>query len=151
MLQGVTYHSVWSWEVVSRRGPARAPTLQTPKTVGSMRAPARSQVSTCQSRTQTIISSSNLRRHSGTEDVLWCLGLSKWPSAGPESEVLDILILSWALSSPLLRLHSGWSVKTATINQWKQPEPLTTSEQQMIVDVIKRAEQMEKAEKTRLE
>ena len=49
------------------------------------------------------------------------------------------------------RLHSGWSVKTATINQWKQPEPLTSSEHQMIVDVIQRAEQMEKAEKTRLE
>ena len=50
----------------------------------------------------------------------------------------------------IVRLHSGWSVKTATINQWKQPEPLTSSEQQMIVDVIQRAEQMEKAEKTRL-
>lgn len=49
------------------------------------------------------------------------------------------------------KLHSGWSVKTATINQWKQPDPLSSSEQQMIVDVIKRAEQMEKAEKQRLE
>ena len=50
-----------------------------------------------------------------------------------------------------LRLHSGWSVKTASLNQWKQPEPLSSSEQQMIVDVIQRAEMMEKAEKTRLE
>ena len=53
--------------------------------------------------------------------------------------------------TPLLRLHSGWSVKTASLNQWKQPEPLSSSEQQMIVDVIQRAEMMEKAEKTRLE
>ena len=56
-----------------------------------------------------------------------------------------------SLSSSVFRLHSGWSVKTATINQWKQPDPLTSSEQQMIVEVIKRAEQMEKSEKTRLE
>ena len=69
-----------------------------------------------------------------------------WPS-----ELSKYLISASMLSSSVFRLHSGWSVKTATINQWKQPDPLTSSEQQMIVEVIKRAEQMEKSEKTRLE
>ena len=51
---------------VSRRGPARP----TPETVSAMRAPASSQVSTCQSSPQTFLSQSQLRRHSGTEDVI---------------------------------------------------------------------------------
>ena len=71
-----------------------------------------------------------------------------WPSEPSKCQLLRMLS---SLSSSVFRLHSGWSVKTATINQWKQPDPLTSSEQQMIVEVIKRAEQMEKSEKTRLE
>ena len=71
-----------------------------------------------------------------------------WPSEPSKYQLLRMLS---SLSSSVFRLHSGWSVKTATINQWKQPDPLTSSEQQMIVEVIKRAEQMEKSEKTRLE
>ena len=67
------------------------------------------------------------------------------------SNIRIVIFVIIALSSSVFRLHSGWSVKTATINQWKQPDPLTSSEQQMIVEVIKRAEQMEKSEKTRLE
>ena len=62
------------------------------------------------------------------------------------NDLIDCLPLcNSALSSPAHRLSAS------TINQWKQPDPLSTSEQQMIVDVIKRAEQMEKAEKQRLE
>ena len=59
--------------------------------------------------------------------------------------------MSFLMPLTIARLHSGWSVKTASLNQWKQPDPLSSSEQQMIVEVIQRAEMMEKAEKTRLE
>ena len=51
---------------VSRRGPA----LPTPATVSTMRASASSQVGSCQSSSQTFIAPGQLRRHSGTEDVL---------------------------------------------------------------------------------
>ena len=51
---------------LSRRDPAR----QTPETVSAMRASASSQVSTCQSSSQTFITSSQLGHHSGTEDVI---------------------------------------------------------------------------------
>ena len=29
----------------------------------------------------------------------------------------------------LSRLQSGWSAKTATLNHWKQPDPLSNNEQ----------------------
>ena len=48
------------------------------------------------------------------------------------------------------RLHSGWSVKTAKINQWKQPNPLSADEHKVIVDVIQKAEAMELAEQKRV-
>ena len=88
---------------VSRRGPA----LQTPETVSAMRAPASSQVGTCQSSTQTFITQSQLRRHSGTKDVIRCLGLSKWPTTGPESEVsiwyvaIIVIIVIICIQTPL--------------------------------------------------
>ena len=48
------------------------------------------------------------------------------------------------------RLKSGWSIKTANLNQWKQPDPLSEDEHQKILDVITQAEQLEKAEQERV-
>ncbi|XP_023323788.1 uncharacterized protein LOC111697885 [Eurytemora carolleeae] len=49
------------------------------------------------------------------------------------------------------KLHAGWSVKTASINHWKQPQPLSNCEQEKIVSVIQRAEALEYIEKERLQ
>ncbi len=49
-----------------------------------------------------------------------------------------------------LRLQSGWSVKTANLNQWKQPEPISNDEHDMILKVIEKAEAMERAEMQRV-
>ena len=54
------------------------------------------------------------------------------------------------ISISIFRLHSDWSVKTATINQWKQPAPLNANEHKKIVDVIQKAEAMEHAEQKRV-
>ena len=51
---------------------------------------------------------------------------------------------------PCSRLQSGWSVKTAHINQWKQPEPISTDEHDKILQVIEKAEAMERAEMQRV-
>lgn len=77
------------------------------------------------------------------------------------------------------RLKSGWSIKTANLNQWKQPDTLSEAEHQAwiilnndyfckylilshgflnfvkatmqkILDVISQAEQLEKAEQERV-
>jgi hypothetical protein len=48
------------------------------------------------------------------------------------------------------RLKSGWSIKTANLNQWKQPDPLSEDEHQKILDVITQAEMLEKAEQERV-
>lgn len=48
------------------------------------------------------------------------------------------------------KLQSGWSVKTANLNQWKQPDPLSAEEHEMILQVVEKAEAMERAEQERL-
>ena len=48
------------------------------------------------------------------------------------------------------RLQSGWSVKTAIMNNWKQPEPITAEEHEKIRQVVEKAEALEKAEEERL-
>ena len=48
------------------------------------------------------------------------------------------------------RLQSGWSVKTAIMNQWKQPQPISADEHEAIRLVVEKAEAMEKAEEERL-
>ncbi len=50
----------------------------------------------------------------------------------------------------LPRLQSGWSVKTANLNQWKQPEPISNDEHDAILKVIEKAEAMERAEMERV-
>ena len=53
--------------------------------------------------------------------------------------------------SPIFpRLQSGWSVKTAIMNQWKQPQPISADEHEAIRLVVEKAEAMEKAEEERL-
>ena len=52
--------------------------------------------------------------------------------------------------SNCFRLKSGWSIKTANLNQWKQPDPLSEDEHQKILDVITQAEMLEKAEQERV-
>jgi len=48
------------------------------------------------------------------------------------------------------KLQSGWSVKTAIMNQWKQPEPITAEEHEKIRQVVEKAEALEKSEEERL-
>ena len=48
------------------------------------------------------------------------------------------------------RLHSGWSVKTANLDKWKQPDPMSTDEHEKILEVIEKAEAMERAEMQRV-
>ena len=48
------------------------------------------------------------------------------------------------------KLQSGWSVKTAIMNQWKQPEPISAEEHEKIRQVVEKAEALEKAEEERL-
>ena len=48
------------------------------------------------------------------------------------------------------KLQSGWSVKTAIMNQWKQPEPISAEEHEQIRQVVEKAEALEKAEEERL-
>uniref|UniRef100_A0A0K2TYP3 Rabphilin 3Alike (Without C2 domains) [Octodon degus] n=1 Tax=Lepeophtheirus salmonis TaxID=72036 RepID=A0A0K2TYP3_LEPSM len=48
------------------------------------------------------------------------------------------------------KLKSGWSVKTANLNQWKQPNPMSTNEHELILQVIEKAEAMERAEQQRV-
>ena len=72
---------------------------------------------------------------------------------------------AWAINCPVLihrdayfmiifplffRLHSGWSVKTANLNQWKQPEPMSSDEHERILKVIEKADELEKAEMHRV-
>ena len=57
----------------------------------------------------------------------------------------------WLVTSPFIsRLHSGWSVKTANLNQWKQPEPMSSDEHERILKVIEKADELEKAEMHRV-
>ena len=51
---------------------------------------------------------------------------------------------------PFSRLHSGWSVKTANLDKWKQPDPMSTDEHEKILEVIEKAEAMERAEMQRV-
>lgn len=53
-------------------------------------------------------------------------------------------------SFPFCRLHSGWSVKTANLDKWKQPDPMSTDEHEKILEVIEKAEAMERAEMQRV-
>ena len=48
------------------------------------------------------------------------------------------------------RLHSGWSVKTANLDKWRQPDPMSTDEHEKILEVIEKAEAMERAEMQRV-
>ena len=48
------------------------------------------------------------------------------------------------------KLHSGWSARTAHLNQWKQPDPISAEEHDMILKVIEKAEALEKAEQQRV-
>ena len=49
------------------------------------------------------------------------------------------------------RLDAGWSLKTANMNAWtKQPDPMTTEEHQKILEVIEKAEALERAEQERV-
>jgi hypothetical protein len=48
------------------------------------------------------------------------------------------------------RLQSGWSVKTANLDKWKQPDPMSDTEHEKILEVIEKAEAMEKAEMQRV-
>ena len=41
-------------------------------------------------------------------------------------------------------------MKTANLNQWKQPDPMSTDEQEKIRKVIEAAEEMERAEQARV-
>lgn len=41
-------------------------------------------------------------------------------------------------------------MKTAIMNQWKQPEPISAEEHEKIRQVVEKAEAMEKAEEERL-
>ena len=48
------------------------------------------------------------------------------------------------------RLHSGWSVETANLDKWRQPDPMSTDEHEKILEVIEKAEAMERAEMQRV-
>ncbi len=48
------------------------------------------------------------------------------------------------------RLHSGWSVKTANLNKWNQPEPMSNDEHEKIRLVMEKAEAEERKEQQRL-
>ena len=48
------------------------------------------------------------------------------------------------------RLQSGWSVKTAIMNKWKQPEPISAEEHEKIRQVVEKAAALEKSEEERL-
>ncbi|CAL8134646.1 unnamed protein product [Orchesella dallaii] len=48
------------------------------------------------------------------------------------------------------RLQSGWSLKTNQFNTYPKPQPLTDKEQQMIVNVVKKAEELEIVEQKRV-
>ena len=48
------------------------------------------------------------------------------------------------------RLDTGWSIKTANMNAWKQPEPITSEEHEKILKVVEKAEALEKAEQERV-
>jgi len=50
----------------------------------------------------------------------------------------------------LSRLRTGWSVKTSQFSTYPKPQPLTESEQQIIVSVIKKAEEMDLSEQKRV-
>ena len=51
----------------------------------------------------------------------------------------------------LYRLDAGWSLKTANMNAWsKQPDPMTAEEHQKILEVIEKAEALERAEQERV-
>ncbi|GFX21810.1 rab effector Noc2 [Trichonephila clavipes] len=48
------------------------------------------------------------------------------------------------------KLRTGWSVKTNSINSFNKPEQLNDSEQEIIMSVIKRAENLDKVEQERI-
>ena len=50
----------------------------------------------------------------------------------------------------MAKLQSGWSAKTADLNQWKQPEPISNEEQEAILKVIEKAAALERAEQERV-
>ena len=61
-----------------------------------------------------------------------------------------LIVEAYNNSTYLHRLQSGWSVKTAIMNNWKQPEPITAEEHEKIRQVVEKAEALEKAEEERL-
>ncbi len=48
------------------------------------------------------------------------------------------------------RLHSGWSVKSNKSKNYVREQPLSESEQELVVSVIRRAEKIEKNEHHRV-
>jgi len=54
------------------------------------------------------------------------------------------------LCTEFSRLRTGWSVKTNQFNIYPKPQPLTDKEQQAIVAVIKKAEELELYEQHRV-
>ena len=48
------------------------------------------------------------------------------------------------------KLDAGWSVKTASMNHFKQPEPISAEEHEQIRQVVEKAEALEMAEEQRL-
>ncbi|OXA64450.1 Rab effector Noc2 [Folsomia candida] len=48
------------------------------------------------------------------------------------------------------KLRTGWSVKTSQFNTYPKPQPLTESEQQMIISVVKKAEELDLNEQKRV-
>ena len=59
-------------------------------------------------------------------------------------------VLRTTLAQPFFRLQSGWSVKTANLDKWRQPDPMSTDEHEKILEVIEKAEAMERAEMQRV-
>lgn len=53
------------------------------------------------------------------------------------------------LSFPF-RLQTGWSIKTNQFSQYPKPQPLSEREQQIIVSVVKKAEEMDMVEQKRV-
>ena len=82
------------------------------------------------------------------------MGLPKWSPISIKSKVrLTELYNLWQEIkhfSILIRLQSGWSVKTAIMNHCKQPEPISAEEHEKIRQVVEKAEALEKAEEERL-
>lgn len=52
--------------------------------------------------------------------------------------------------TPASRLKTGWSVKTSQFNTYPKPQPLTEKEQEMIISVVKKAEELDLTEQKRV-